>query len=137
MALDKLYLLCHSTKELKREGYVLRPLTEKELKTKMRCSLCNGECTIVANLRVTNRDSSAAKGPTATPQTSAKLLEKVFCRVRQLVQLIVSVHDTREEADTSQQAWCSSCFQNSSSTRAAEEDLLLASWQCQSLHKSE
>jgi hypothetical protein len=42
-SLDKLLLLCHSDKELKKEGYVINQLTQKELNAKMRCTLCHGE----------------------------------------------------------------------------------------------
>lgn len=38
--LDKLLLLCHTEKELKSTGYVLKQLTQKELFSKMRCTKC-------------------------------------------------------------------------------------------------
>lgn len=38
--LEKLHLLCHSQKELKKEGYILAPLSEDQIESKQRCLHC-------------------------------------------------------------------------------------------------
>jgi hypothetical protein len=40
--LEKMRLLCHSRKELKKAGYVLEPLTEDAIEGKLRCLRCGG-----------------------------------------------------------------------------------------------
>ena len=39
--IEKLRLLCHSQKELKKEAYILNPLSEDQIQAKSRCIKCN------------------------------------------------------------------------------------------------
>ncbi len=45
VVLEKMRLLCHSQKELKRVGYVLEPLTPEMVETRLRCRRCGGTFT--------------------------------------------------------------------------------------------
>ncbi|OAP60254.1 hypothetical protein AYL99_05256 [Fonsecaea erecta] len=47
---EKLQLLCHSEKELKREGYVIKPLDAAQIRSKARCMRCGKRTKGRANL---------------------------------------------------------------------------------------
>jgi hypothetical protein len=42
-SVEKLRLLCHSQNELKKKGYVLKPLDADQIEGKLRCTKCGSE----------------------------------------------------------------------------------------------